>query len=529
MELTSNIEGLEANQKQMKNIIDLKSNELMKNNQIIQNMQVEFEQLTEAYNYLNKECEEKELRITEIKELLKAKCDELTEYKANLETIVPENELLKQQISERKASIEQYKMEIESLKMENKKEIDTINDQLKYEELNSVELNKQIAELNNKNVALMEEMNTLRDDHAMLQCKCATLEKRVRSSTSKILAEEQIEELKDLNRSLRNNLDGASNRITELQATKTDLMKQVVTLSSQYDATCKDNQELRETLLSYKSRHNDTYTTCEKYNDLLQEKNKVALELEATKVQLNQKNKDIENYINEIKILTEKNKELDQELDELADVIREHDIENTKLQDQYFTCRNEADELREKVTALERKTTQSTNMSSSNRSHDDECNCATLKNKIRELQLEVVSKNGKIATLELQIRSGSFPYESKCQDLQEQLSAYSNKNSELKAEIKRLQMVMVRTSAKECDVCKQRLINRRHQTCQTMPTNLLRFCGTSSGIIDDEIRITKLEKEKQIMKEVCRSRTKTIKELEKQIQEFEKLLNSKNL
>jgi len=34
MELTSNIEGLEANQKQLKNIIDVKTNELMKNNKL---------------------------------------------------------------------------------------------------------------------------------------------------------------------------------------------------------------------------------------------------------------------------------------------------------------------------------------------------------------------------------------------------------------------------------------------------------------------------------------------------------------
>ncbi|XP_039304162.1 kinesin-related protein 4 [Solenopsis invicta] len=527
MELTSNIEGLEANQKQMKNIIDLKSNELIKNSQMIQKKQAELEQLTEVCNDLNKELEEKELCITEIRELLKTKCDELTEYKANLETVVPENELLKQQVSERKASIEQYKVEIESLKMENKKEIDALKDQLKYEELKSIELNRQIAELNTKNTVLTEEINASRDNYSALQHKCTMLEKRVRNSTSKVLAEEQMEELKDLNRSLRNNLDGASNRITELQATKTDLMKQLVTLSSQYDTACKDNEELRETLSSYKSRHNDTYTACEKYDNLLQEKNKVALELEATKVQLNQKNKDIENYISEIKALTEKNKELDQESEELAEVIREHDNENARLQDKYYTCLNEADELRDKIKALEQKI-QKTNVSASDRPHGDECSCGTLKNKIRELQLEVVSKNGKIATLELQIRSGSFPYQTKCKELQEHLSAYSNKNSELKAEIKRLQMAMLRTSAKECDVCKQRLVNRRHQACQTMPTNLLRFCSTSSGIIDDDIRITKLEKEKQIMKEVCRSRSKTIKELEKKIEQFEKLLHSKN-
>lgn len=102
MELTSNIEGLEANQKQLKNIIDLKTNEFMKSNQIVKRMQTESEQLTEEYNELAQEIEEKKLRIAEVTLHLKSKCDELTEYKTNLETLVPENKLLKQQINERK-------------------------------------------------------------------------------------------------------------------------------------------------------------------------------------------------------------------------------------------------------------------------------------------------------------------------------------------------------------------------------------------------------------------------------------------
>ncbi|XP_070156906.1 kinesin-related protein 4 [Polyergus mexicanus] len=536
MELTGNIEGLEANQEQLKNIIDLKNNELMKNNQIIHKMQIELAQLTEIYSELNCELEKKNLRIAEITELLKTKCDDLTEYKARLDTIVSQNTFLKQQIGERKINIEQYRMEIETLKMGNKKEIDAIKDKLNFEELKSIELNKQIAELNKKNTALTEEINILKDDYTTVQHKCITLEKRIRNSTSKIQAEEQMEELKDLNRSLRNNLDGASNRITELQDAKAELMKQLITLNSQYDIACKDNQELREVLASHKFKYNDTYATCEKYDTLLQEKNKIALELEAIKVELDQKNRELKDYTSKMKELTEKNMELDQESDELAKVIGQHDAENAKLEDQLWSCRIEGDELRDKIKTLENKIQElqsqsvlKTDVFSERiQSHNDECNCTILKNKIRELQMEVVSKNGKIATLELQIRSGSFPYQAKCKELQEHLSAHKNKNSELKAEIKRLQIAMLRTSAKECEVCKQRLMNRRDQICQTMPNNTLRFCGTSSGIIEDEIRITKLEKEKQFMKEVCRSRSKTIKELEKQITEYEKLLQFTN-
>lgn len=436
MELTSNIEGLEANQKQLTNIIDLKTNELAKSHQIIQKTQTELNLLSETYNNLNDELEKKTLHIAEITGILKTKCDELTEYKTNLETIVPENKFLKQQISERKASMEQYRIEIETLKMEHEKIIDVIKDDLNLEEMKSVELNKKIVELNNKNIVLTEEINTLKNNYETLQCKCITLEKRVRNSTSKIQAEEQMEELKDLNRSLRNNLDGASNRITELQTTKTDLMKQVVTLNSQYEVACRENAELKETLSSYELKYSGANTASEKCDALVREKNQIALELEAAKVQLHQRNKHIESCEIKIKELTESNAELDKEAEQLADEIRQYDFDNTDLQDKYYTCREEISTLQDKIKALEKKDQNSSSQStldetvSSDRtirpSHD-ECNCTGLKNKVRELQFEVVEKNGKIASLELQIRSGSFPYQMKCKELQDELFAHSNK------------------------------------------------------------------------------------------------------
>lgn len=516
MELTSNIEGLTANENQLRNIVDLKTNELVKCNQIIQKMQSDLEQLTDAYNDSNQELEAKKSRVAEITELLKTKCDELAERKTNLEALMQENKFLKQQVSERKANVEQYKAEIESLKMTNEKAIDSFKDQLNFAELTSAELKKQTVELNNKNVALTEELKNMSSDHETLRSKCVVLEKRMRNSTSKIQAEEQIEELKDLNRSLRNNLDGASNRITELQTAKTDLMKQLVILNSQHESTCNENGELKETLSSYKSKYNDAYSnaTSEKYDALLQEKNQVALELEAVKMQLSQRDRDIENYASKVKELTEKNEELDQESEELAETIRQNDADYARMQDQYYMCRNEVSELKDNIEALERKnqSLSQTAQQRTNSAPSDVCSCIILKDKIRELQSDVVRKNGKIATLELQIRSGNFPYQVKCKELQEHLSTYTNKvslifprchflprkgfsaraqrkpvsflqNSELKAEVKRLQLAMLRVSAKECDVCKDRLLNRRNQACQTIANNTVRFCSLSSGII----------------------------------------------
>ncbi|EFN84609.1 Centromeric protein E [Harpegnathos saltator] len=538
LELTGSIEGLTANQTQLKNIIDLKTNELIKSNQIIQKMQSESEQLTDAYNDLNQELEATKSRVAEIMNLLKTKCDELTEYKNNIETLMHENKFLKQQISERKANVDQYKTEMEALKLANEKAVDVIKDKLNLAELKNAELNKQIAELSSKNAILTEELKNLNSDHETLRSKCIMLEKRVRNSTSKIQAEEQMEELKDLNRSLRNNLDGASNRITELQTAKTDLMKQLVVLNSQYESMCKENEKLKDTLSSYKSKYNDANASSEKYDTLLREKNQVALELEAMKVQLNQRDRDIEKQASKIKELTKRNMELDQESEDLAEVIRQNDAEHARVEDRYYSCCLEVDTLKEKIEILEKKnqnlllsqTAQNTNpmlTDKTEKCHDDMCSCAMLKDKICELQSDVVWKNGKIATLELQIRSGSFPYQTKCKELQEHLSIYSNKNSELKAEVKRLQLAMLRTSAKECDACKERLVNRRNQACQTIADNVVRFCSTSSGIIDEELRIVKLEKEKKIMKDVCRSRSKTIKELQKRLEEYETLWQSK--
>jgi len=382
-------------------------------------MQMEAEQLTEVCNDLNLKLEQKTARIAEITELLKNKGDELMEYKTNLDTVEPENKFLKQQIT-------QYKTKIEKLEMEKKEEVDEIKDKLNIEEMKSVELNNRITELHDKNRALTEEMNSLKDDHVTLQRKCATLEKKVRNSINKIQVEERIEELKDLNRSLQNNLDGASNRIVELQATKTDLMKQLITLNSQHKALCKENEELKEALTLH--RYNDTNR--EKYDVVLQEKNKVTLELEAKKILLSQRNQEIENYTSKIKELTKQNAELNEELDDLARVINEHSDENARLYDKYYTCRNEIEELQNKIQDLEKRNQDfqsCAEKSVCDREKSYNTEYIELQNKIRGLQLEIAKKNGTIAALELQIRSGSFPYQIRCTELQENLSAYKNK------------------------------------------------------------------------------------------------------
>lgn len=153
----------------------------------------------------------------------------------------------------------------------------------------------------------------------------------------------------------------------------------------------------------------------------------------------------------------------------------------------------------------------------------NEDQCEMLRKQVRELELTLVSKNGKIATLELQIMSKNFPYQNKCKDMEEQLLAFRNKNVELNSEIRKLQKAMSDTNARECDICKRWRENRRDQSCQTIPdtTNMMRFRSQNSGVVDDHMKILKLENDKVFLKKLCRSRHRQINELEERIQELE--------
>lgn len=53
---------------------------------------------------------------------------------------------------------------------------------------------------------------------------------------------------------------------------------------------------------------------------------------------------------------------------------------------------------------------------------DEECRtCTDLRNRIREMSLDLVSRNQKITMLEVQLQAENFPYQMKCNELQEQL------------------------------------------------------------------------------------------------------------
>ncbi|XP_031826944.2 uncharacterized protein LOC116424546 isoform X1 [Nomia melanderi] len=763
IEMNSVIEGLDANEKQLKNIIEANAAEIKKNNQYIERMNAEFEQLTDAYNEMSQQVDKKTAHIEEIAMILKNKCDMVSEYKTKLETIMPEYEMLKEHINDKKAVIERYKEEIETLKKDREEQLDIIKDKLKSEEIKNTGLTKQLNELNNKNVALIDELNELKESYELLQQDNAKLDRKLRNSTSKIKAEAEIEELKEANKRLQGNLEGACNRVAELQEIKNQTLTELTDAKAMYNLLLQENTEMKKTLSTYETKYNASSSLIHesKLDELLLEKNTVALELEYKKLMLTQKEKEIKEYSSQVQQLQEKNKELDDELEEYASIIQERNIEiselegklhsrltenariseleeklknlteeNEKFRDQIDALKmrlqmdteqtedtkfrqnenvirilkKENFDLQSKLNAFRKQTemkqnnadTSGINEVSMNQSRDfskkvpnnlegawnrvtelqgekyeimkeladsrrqcdnlskenlevkkvlqvykcklnepnlsregeklddvlqelllsqkdkelKECvnkirdlatknkdldielgkyaatvherdveisklketlkllreennkfkseiaelqiqsrsnvqnesvkrqlqsetsdkhiseyedKCQQLNKKIHELELQLVSKNGKIATLEIQIQSESFPYQRKCKELEEHLLGFRNKNKQLNLEIMKLQRTVNDVNAWECDICRRWRVNRKDQGCQTIPSNFVRFCGSNSGVVEDNVRIQKLEKQNALLKDLCRSRARRIKELETEINRFKEL------
>lgn len=353
-ELNNTIEGLEINEKQLKNIIEANSSEIKKKNENIEKINAEFEQLTQVYNEINQEMRQKNSHIEEITTILKNKCDLLSEYKIKLETILPEYEMLKEHVKDQKLTIEQFKEEIEVLRKEREEQLEIIKDKLNIEEIKNAGLSKHLNELNNKNISIIEELNSLKERFKELQETNIKLERKIRNSTSKIKAEAEIEELKELNKRLQNNLEGASNRVAEFQEIKNQTLKDLIDVKGKYELILQENNELKKTLSLYNLKHITSNSLIDesKYDALLLEKNKIALELEDKKILLNQKDKDIKEHVTQIQKLIDKNKELDDELEEYAAVIRERDNEISKLEEKLYSRFSEnvlINELEEKL------------------------------------------------------------------------------------------------------------------------------------------------------------------------------------
>ncbi|CAK9797072.1 hypothetical protein ANTPLA_LOCUS1076 [Anthophora plagiata] len=420
-----------------------------------------------------------------------------------------------------------------------------------------------------------------------------------------------MEELMDVNKSLQNNLEGASNRITELQNSKNKILKELINLKGQYELLSQENIEIKKSLSLHKSKQRIPCLSegNSKYDALLQEKNKIALELEGKKLLLIQKDKEIKEYTNKIKDLTIGKKELDAQLKECTALLYQRDMEissfktklhvhqtenkvinelekklkvldkeNKNIKDQLqpfkteaqingkqiedkkwynekicYLLKRENSEVQKKINEYENKRELKSNGSGSKcsspalennrrrRSRDEIFNqrrqlenvkfdtdineneetCQVLRKKIQELELQLVSKNGQIATLEMQIQSENFPYQEKCKDLEELILTLREKNSELTSEVRELQRTLNDINAWECDTCRRWRINKRNKACQATSNDTSGLHNLNNGIINDLVKVTKLEKEKAIIKGICRSQCRQIKDLEDKVRELE--------
>ncbi|XP_011502024.1 PREDICTED: major antigen-like [Ceratosolen solmsi marchali] len=689
-DLKSTIEGLDIQIEHLKNTIDIKTNEFMGSKHKIQTMIQEIEHFEEINQQLKNENSEKNKHIEEITDLLKIKCDLLTEFKTKVETMKPEYESLQSQIVDRKISIEKCKEEIHNLKLENKKQIDILQDKLSSEEIKSKGLNKQLHELKNKNTTLYSTLEECKDRCLELERENETLNRKVRNSTSKIRVKNEIQDLQDEIRLLKNHLEGSYNRIKELQETKSQVQWELTEVQGKNELL---EQELNTTKMSLESLR-DKYNNVnlqklrEKYEALLREKNNVILEIEDKKMLIANKNQklvecsievdtlqkqkeslntklenikgeksvlesrildlvndneelkekiivcniqkdeiyktsmeeknqisiEFEIYRNQMLDVVKKNNELNDEMDELVGHIHKQENEIAELQDRLITGssnerfieklraleedneklkidlrvtelnhnklqnevvrinsekqslvnkievqNNKITELKCKVNSctsqtsqMERRRSRRSDRLNQNRNLDVDCDskemtdsespittptqtnspiheecqsCCELRNRIREMSVDLVSRNTKITMLEVQLREENFPYQTKCNELQEKLIAVKTRNSELKLEVKKLQQALVEDDYRECQICRQKKTNKRDQSVQVNAENKICMTGMSSGIVEDHLRLEKMEKERNLMKDLCRNRARKIKELEQYIKELEGLRN----
>lgn len=142
--------------------------------------------------------------------------------------------------------------------------------------------------------------------------------------------------------------------------------------------------------------------------------------------------------------------EIDEEIFKLKNIIHELNVKNIKLHKQLYSLYVEADSQQSKIEALE---SSNEDLSSENNSSEsiklsdenemsNENTYAALKKEILTLQLEVKSKAGIIAMLELELHTKLLFYE-KFKILNNcLLVVYKKKTSELEAEIERLRTTL---------------------------------------------------------------------------------------
>lgn len=488
-DLKNSVEGLELEIEHFKNTLNIKSSDLENSRNKIEELERVILELEEINQQLKNETIEKEKSSAELSRLLKIKCDMLTEYKTKVETMKPEYDNMQAQFAERKITVEKLKQDMTTLKLDSQKQVDSLLDKLSNEEIKSAGLSKQISDLRNKNTQLYTTIEEFKDRCSEIERENANLQQKVRNSSSKIQVENEMQELQDTNRSLKNHLEGSYNRIKELQESKSDVQRELTVAQGKYELLSQELNTTKIALETLREKHNNenVQNLREKNEKLANEVQNSIYKIEEQSMLLAQKEqklmecsielKDLKNKNLEIQ---DKNKELDEEMDELVTLIHKLQGENSELTDkvvrngmsnddldkivkleeekeklqlsvraaevnreqlenEIVRLRSDKDQLVEKLKDLNAKPNDSptsrkkllqsrerrSNSFNQSRNLDDvndDCfGCNELRNRLRETSLEIVSKNNKIAMLEKQLGSKTYPYQAKYNDLQSEM------------------------------------------------------------------------------------------------------------
>lgn len=597
LELQSNLDCQEANERQLKSIVDLKTSECVKFTSKVEAMEKELKELQDAYNQINQEHSKKSEELNEITGLFKQKCDKLSEYKIKLETVLPDYENIKEHVAENDLRLEKYKSEAQLLSTENAKMIDELRDlkdKLESEKINRAGLIKQLANVTNSNTVIQSELEKIREKCEEFETENHRLLRRMRNSTDKETAKQQTVELIDQNRALQQNLDGVSNRLVELQNVKSELLKAKTELETKYNHLDQEYAQLNNLFSNYKKKTETRRLDMsfdEKYDNLLHEKNKIALELEDKKSYCRQCDK-------KIKELEEKNKELDEEMDDMLKKIEELDCEKDEmaaklfdLEDvvekervacqcglrnstagqnpaEYLKKQNEDLKLKLKDALGESKSTSSSRSSSpaplssirkqrrsdlfnQNRpsalaeelivSEDtavSPCQCEELKIECESLRQKIITLDQALAlsinqgkSLQLQIDAEQYPYKKLCKEHEERIHLFIRERADMK---KQIQELLQRPISVDCQKCKNWINNKKDQSVQCIPMKepISLMPTRPSGIIQEHavsLEIEKLKSDKSELKRLCISRRNQIVDLTKKYNEQEKELEKLRL
>ncbi|CAB0038824.1 unnamed protein product, partial [Trichogramma brassicae] len=111
-------------------------------------------------------------------------------------------------------------------------------------------------------------------------------EEEVRNSTSKVRVENEMQDLQDENRSLKNHLEGSYNRIKELQESKSQVQRELSEAQGKVEILEHELNANKIALESLRDKYNNDnlQKLRDHYDELLREKNNIVLEVEEKKM-----------------------------------------------------------------------------------------------------------------------------------------------------------------------------------------------------------------------------------------------------